>query len=49
VAVDGNYLITPTFGLGVYLRYAGASVDLPSQSGVKVGGFQAGGGLRIRF
>ena len=37
------------FGVGVFVRYVAASVDLPSAAGVKVGGVQAGGGLRIRF
>ena len=36
-------------GVGVFVRYVAASVDLPSAADVKVGGVQAGGGLRIRF
>lgn len=49
VGVDGTYLFTPRVGAGVFLRYAGGSVDLPSAPGLKVGGFQAGIGARIRF
>jgi hypothetical protein len=37
------------YGIGIFLRYAGASADLPSADNVRVGGFQAGGGLRLRF
>jgi len=44
-----NYLVTPNYGAGVFMRYAGASVDFDSASDVKVGGFQLGGGLRVRF
>jgi hypothetical protein len=33
----------------VFLRFAGAKVDLPSVEGLGVGGFQAGGGVRVRF
>jgi hypothetical protein len=59
VGIDGTYLIRPmagiTIGVGGFLRYAGASLDLPVAEGVtrdddlKAGGFQAAGGLRIRF
>jgi len=55
IQVDGNYLLTKTrrfgaaFGAGVFIRYAGAKVDLPSVSDLHVGGFQVGGGLRVRF
>jgi hypothetical protein len=49
VGIDGNYLFTPRFGGGIFVRYAGASADLPSVSGLHVGGFQAGIGLRVRF
>ena len=47
--VDGNYLKTRRFGGGAFIRYAGAKVDLPSISGVRVGGFQIGAGFRARF
>jgi hypothetical protein len=49
VGVNLNYMYRPNYGGGVFLRYAGASVDLPSASNVKVGGFQLGIGLRLRF
>jgi hypothetical protein len=37
------------FGIGVFARYAGGEVDLPSVPKLKVGGTQIGGGLRFRF
>lgn len=49
VGVDGSYLITRNFGAGVFLRYAGAKVDLPSAQDMRVGGVQAGVGARLRF
>jgi hypothetical protein len=36
-------------GAGFFLRYNGATVDFPSFPDFKVGGFQYGGGLRVRF
>jgi hypothetical protein len=56
--VDVTYLLwpkvaklpgTPSIGAGVLLRYAGASVELPSLPSLDVGGFQAGVGVRVRF
>jgi hypothetical protein len=51
--VDGTYLLTPTFGIGAFFRYSGASVDMPTTGGgtvtVEAGGIQFGGGLRVRF
>ena len=47
--INFNYMFRPNYGGGLFLRYAGATVDLPSASGVKVGGFQVGVGLRLRF
>lgn len=48
--VDVNYLITPRFGAGVLLRYSWGSVDFdPADDSLTVGGFQFGGGLRVRF
>lgn len=55
IGVDGTYLVRPMFGVGIFLRYAGASLELPVTAGstrdedLKAGGFQAGGGLRVRF
>ena len=51
-ALDVTYLLTRYFGVGLLLRYTGGSVEFPSADGaqsVKVGGVQAGAGLRIRF
>jgi hypothetical protein len=50
IGIDGTYLINRMFGAGVFLRYAGAKVDLSDAvQDVSVGGFQIGGGLRLRF
>lgn len=49
VGINLNYMLTPRYGLGIFLRYAGASADLPSAENIDVGGFQVGGGLRLRF
>jgi hypothetical protein len=49
LGVDGSYLITKNFGAGVFVRYAGGKVDLPSAEDLRVGGFQAGVGARLRF
>ena len=49
VGVDGSYLFTRNFGVGLFLRYAGGSVDLPSVPDLNVGGFQIGLGARVRF
>lgn len=49
VGVDLSYLFSDRYGAGVFVRYVAASVDLPSAADVKVGGVQAGGGIRIRF
>jgi hypothetical protein len=49
IGVDGTYMVTQTFGAGVFMRYVGGKVDLPSVSDLKVGGFQIGAGARVRF
>jgi hypothetical protein len=49
VGVDVTYLVTRKIGAGFLLRYAGASVDLPTVDSLKVGGFQVGVGARYRF
>jgi hypothetical protein len=46
---DVTYLFTPMVGVGGFLRFVNASVDLPSAQGLDAGGFQYGGGLRVRF
>ena len=50
--VDITYMWTTHFGLGGSARFAGGSVDVPTENGefsLSVGGFQGGGGLRFRF
>jgi hypothetical protein len=48
--VDGNYFVTPNVGIGAFIRYQGAgSVDLSPAAEESTGGFQGGGGLRLRF
>jgi len=49
IGVNLNYMITPNYGAGVFVRYAGATVKLPSAGDVKVGGVQLGIGARLRF
>jgi hypothetical protein len=45
--------VTPRYGVGIFFRYSGASVDMPLVGGgtvtVDAGGVQLGGGLRVRF
>jgi hypothetical protein len=47
--IDLSYSFLPKFGVGGFVRYAGAKVDLPSVSKANIGGMQAGGGVRVRF
>jgi hypothetical protein len=47
--IDFIYNIATRYALGGYVRYAGAKVDLSLQPGAKIGGMQAGGGVRLRF
>lgn len=50
VGVDLNYLFTPRFGAGLLARFSRGSVDLDAaDESLKLGGFQIGGGLRVRF
>jgi hypothetical protein len=50
IGIDGTYLVTRNFGAGLFMRYAGASVDLgETVQDLSVGGFQIGGGVRVRF
>ena len=50
-AIDIIYNLAARYGVGGYVRYAGAKVDLPAAAIVdaNVGGMQAGGGIRLRF
>ena len=47
--VDLLYKLNERYGAGFFVRYAGGEVDLPSAPNMKVGGIQAGLGLRWRF
>ena len=47
--IDATYMANDRVGVGFFAQYAGGSANLPSSSGVKVGGFQGGGGIRVRF
>ena len=52
VGADVTYMFTERWGGGFFVRYAGGSVDVPVEGGtasLDVGGFQTGGGLRVRF
>jgi hypothetical protein len=53
IGADMTYRFANNFGIGAIVRYAAATVSLEPEGGdtadVKVGGFQFGGGLRIRF
>ncbi len=49
IGIDGTYLVTRNFGAGIFFRYVGGSIDLPSAPALRVGGFQAGLGARVRF
>lgn len=52
VGADFSYMVTPSVGGGVVVRYSATSADLPASAlGVNtdVGGFQLGAGLRVRF
>jgi hypothetical protein len=47
--VDIIYNVKGRWGVGYYVRYAGAKVDFTSVPGANIGGMQSGGGVRIRF
>ena len=49
IGADAIYKVTPRQGIGIFVRYAEASTDLPGAQGVHVGGLQGGIGFRIRF
>lgn len=49
VGFDGTYLFHRNVGGGLFLRYIGSTVTVPGVGDLKVGGFQAGLGARIRF
>jgi hypothetical protein len=47
--VEVGYRLSDRYGLGVFARYAGGQVDLPSVSNLTVGGTQIGGRMRFWF
>jgi hypothetical protein len=47
--VDGNVMLVPGFGAGLWIRYTYGKLDLPDVKGLNVGGIQAGLGFRARF
>ena len=53
VGADVGFFFTSTVGIGALVRFSRASVDLMSEGdrtvSIETGGFQAGGGLRLRF
>ena len=53
VGADVAYYFSGHIGIGWLARFSRATIDLPSQDGgsvaVDTGGFQTGGGLRLRF
>ena len=49
LGLELGYQLTDRYGTGVFLRYAGGEVDLPSHSRLKVGGVQMGARVRLWF
>jgi hypothetical protein len=50
LALDVNYMVNTRFGVGGLARYTRGSVDIANATDtLKVGGFQLGAGLRVRF
>jgi hypothetical protein len=50
LGLDVNYFFRPRIGAGLLVRYAYGSVELEgAQESLPVGGFQIGGGVRVRF
>ena len=49
VGADVRYMVTSRIGLGVMAKFATASVDLTDETKMDAGGFQIGGGVRIKF
>jgi hypothetical protein len=49
--VDVTYMVNPRFGFGGIARYTWGSADLAGtdEDSLTLGGFQIGGGLRVRF
>jgi hypothetical protein len=49
VGADIRYMVTSRIGLGAVAKFAAGSVDVTEGTKVDAGGFQLGGGLRIKF
>ena len=49
VGADVRYMVTSRIGVGVMAKFATASVDLTEETKMDAGGFQIGGGVRIKF
>jgi hypothetical protein len=49
VGLDLAYRMSDRYSVGGFVRYLGGVVDLPAVPDMAVGGFQAGGGIRLRF
>ena len=50
LGVDVTYMVNNRFGVGGLARYTRGSIDVENASDkLKAGGFQIGGGLRVRF
>jgi len=48
--IDLTYMVTPRFGVGGLARYTWGSANLDgADDNLTLGGFQIGGGLRVRF
>ena len=48
VGIDISVMFTRVVGIGIFAKYVTGSVDIGGES-IKVGGAEAGGGLRLRF
>ena len=52
VGMDFSYMFRDNYGAGVFVQYVGGAVNFQEDNGpdgLRVGGIQLGGGLRIRF
>jgi hypothetical protein len=47
--VDAVYSFSDRYGAGMFVRYAGGSIDLPHVKGLAIRSLQAGAGIRLRF
>lgn len=49
LGVDVRYMLTDTFGVGGFARFQRASGEIQGGNDVTAGGFQLGGGIRLKF